>query len=110
MQERIAALRRRLNVSAEVADDSLLLDLLRDAEIFILCYTGLIALPEALEPLQVQHAAMTYRRLGAEGQTAHQEGDVRMDFDVQRAEILTQLRSWRRAYTGLSRAADEVTA
>ena len=110
MEERLAALRRRLNVPAEVAGDDLLLDLLRDAEIFILCYTGLLLLPESLQPAQVQYAAITYRRLGAEGQTAHQEGDVRLDFDTQRAEVMAQLRTYRRAYAGLSRAVDEVIA
>lgn len=108
MQERLAALRRRLNASQDEVSDALLLDLLRDAEIFMLCYTGLILLPESLHPAQVQYAAITYRRLGAEGQRAHQEGDVRMDFDVQRAEVMAQLRTYRRAYAGLSRAVDEV--
>ena len=110
MQERLAALRRRLNVSPEAASDDLLLDLLRDAEIFILCYTGLLLLPDALQSAQVQYAAITYRRLGAEGETAHQEGDVRMAFDTARAEIMAQLRGYRLAYAGLSRAVDEVSA
>lgn len=60
---------------------------------------------EALWPVQVQLAVMSYRRMGAEGQTSHEEGGVRMSFDAELNSIKEQLKRWRVGYVGMQREA-----
>lgn len=100
MSDRLPALRRRVG---DEPTDELLNDLLLDAETFAKCYTGLEELPAQLEPLIVSYAAATYRRMGAEGETAHREGDIELRFDTDRNEALCQLRRYRVARAGLAR-------
>ena len=66
-------LKRRI---PDATDDALLRNLLSDAERYILAYTGREELPEALEGLVIELAAILYNRLGMEGETAHSEGGV----------------------------------
>lgn len=87
-------------------DDALLTDLLTDAEMFILGYTGRGELPAALGGAQVDYAAATYRRMGAEGQSEHREGEVLLRFDTERAALLKRLAPYRLGRVGLESGAD----
>ncbi len=66
-------LKRRI---PDADDDALLNDLLVAAEAAILAYTGREAVPEALEGVQIELAAMAYNRMGMEGERSHSEGGV----------------------------------
>ena len=94
------ALRRRVG---DAPSDALLDDLIMDARSFAMGYTGLDELPDAIDPLLVGYAAATYRRIGAEGESAHQEGDVSMTFDMERRDMLQRLGRYRVARAGLKR-------
>ncbi len=98
MTERLAALRRRLG---DEPSDQLLNDLLLDAQTYILCFTAREDVPEALWPVQVQLAAITYRRLGAEGEQSHEEGGVRMQFDTDMRAVKEQLKRYRLGFVGM---------
>ena len=102
MTDRMTALRRRVG---DEPDEALLDDLLEDASVYILNFTLLEELPQALWPVQVQLAVMSYRRMGAEGQTSHEEGGVRMSFDAELNSIKEQLKRWRVGYVGMQRKA-----
>ena len=84
-------------------DDALLDALLTDARTFILCYTARDEMPQALEPIEVQLAAIAYRRLGAEGELSHAEGGVSMAFDPELSAIREQLKRYRLGFVGVER-------
>jgi len=77
--DKLAVLKRRLGLSAE--QDPLLSDLLSDAEMYVMAYTGRAAVPTPLEGTVVELAAMQYARLGLQGESSHQEGGVSMTVD-----------------------------
>ncbi len=94
----------RLRLGADPSD-ALLCDLLRDAELFILGYTGRSELPPALVGLQTEYAAATYRRMGAEGQSEHREGEVLLRFDTEKAALMKRLAPYRLGRVGLESGA-----
>ena len=67
-------LRRLLRDDA--AEDMLLDELLSQAELLILNYTGQPALPDRLIPVQLQLALIAYNRLGMEGESWRHEGGL----------------------------------
>jgi len=77
--DKLAVLKRRLGLSAE--QDPLLSDLLSDAEMYVMAYTGRAAVPTPLEGTVVELAAMQYARLGLQGESSHQEGGVSITVD-----------------------------
>ena len=68
-------LKRRLRITDET-QDALLEDLITDAEAFTRGYTGRETLPESAGTAIVELAAISYNRLGLEGETAHAEGSI----------------------------------
>ena len=77
--DRLTALKRRLNPNPE--QEPLLSDLISDAEMYVMAYTGRATVPAALEGTVVELAAMQYARLGLEGESSHQEGGVSITVD-----------------------------
>ncbi len=84
----LARLKRRV---PDDADDTLLADLLQDAEAFILAYTGLSSLPESLQGALTQLAAIYYNRVGAEGESRHAEGTLAVTLDALPDDVRAQL-------------------
>lgn len=76
----LTILRRRLNLRDE-KQDALLQDLLCDAEMYVMAYTGRGRLPDCLRGTVVELAAMQYARLGIQGESAHSEGSVSITVD-----------------------------
>lgn len=74
--EMLAALRLRLP-DAAAETDALLSGLLEDAGALIRALTWREETPAGLENAQVRLGAVLYNRMGMEGETEHQEGDVR---------------------------------
>ena len=59
------------------ADDAALLNDLLDAAAAAICaYTGRDEVPAALEGAQLELAAVSYNRMGMEGERSHSEGGV----------------------------------
>ncbi len=79
------------------AADSLLLELLQQAEGLILAYTGRDALPMALESAQIMLAVVLYNRLGTEGESIRREGGALMHFEALPRLIEAQLKPYRLA-------------
>ncbi|MBQ4090409.1 MAG: phage head-tail connector protein [Clostridia bacterium] len=91
-------LRRRLP-DAEAVDDDLLLDLLDEAMRFVCAYTLRKRIPEALEGVCVELAAIFFNRMGMEGETSHNEGGVSRTVQALPEDIAASLRPWRLART-----------
>ena len=77
--DKLAVLKRRLSLTDE--QEPLLGDLLSDAEMYVMAYTGRASLPIGLEGTVVELAAMQYARLGMQGESSHQEGSVSITVD-----------------------------
>lgn len=75
-----ATLRRRLGTDDD-AGDELFIDLLCDAERYVLAYTGRDAVPEALAGVVTELAAIAFNRLGTQGESAHKEGGVSVSME-----------------------------
>jgi len=90
----LAKLKRRI---PDAKDDALLEDLLEDAESMILSYTGRDVLPEKLESVQLEIAAMLFNRMGMEGEKSHSEGSVSRSADSLPEYLRRQLNPWRLA-------------
>lgn len=80
MTAKLSRLRRRLHLQT-AEHDELLSDLLDDAEMFMLSYTGRDFLPEALLGAQTEIAAASYHLLGLEGAGSHSEGEISATID-----------------------------
>ena len=91
-----ALLRRRLGTGDD-AGDELFIDLLCDAENYVLGYTGRTEVPEALSGAVVELAAISYNRLGMQGESAHSEGGVSMSMDSLPAQLRALLNRYRLA-------------
>lgn len=91
-------LRRRLP-DAGAAEDALLGDLIEDAGRFICAYTMRDGVPEALEGVQVELAAIYYNRMGMEGEISHNEGGVSRTVQALPEDIAARLKPWRLAHT-----------
>lgn len=76
----LETLKRRLGTGDEVGD-ALFIDLLCDAESYVLGYTGRDSVPERLNGAVIELAAMGYNRLGMQGECAHSEGGVAVSAD-----------------------------
>ena len=87
-------LRRRLGTDDD-AGDELFIDLLCDAENYVLGYTGRSAVPEALSGAVVELAAISYNRLGMQGESAHGEGGVSMSMEGLPAQLRALLDRYR---------------
>ena len=85
-------LKRRI---PDAENDALLRGLLSDAEQYILAYTGREELPEALESLVIELAAILYNRLGMEGEQSHREDGIARIADAVPEEIRRQLNPYR---------------
>jgi len=99
MTELLDKLKRRLRIT-DGEQDALLEDLLTDAQAFAVGYTGRDPLPEAAGGVVVELAAISYGRLGMEGQLEHREGSVSIRVDGLPAMLKTQLDSCRMAKVG----------
>lgn len=89
-----AALRRRLGTDDD-AGDELFIDLLCDAESYVLGYTGRTEVPEVLSGVVVELAAISYNRLGVEGESAHSEGGVSISVDSLPSRLVALLNRYR---------------
>ena len=92
----LARLKRRL---PDAADETLLSDLLDEAGAFLRAYTFRREVPEALEPAQIQVAAILYNRLGMEGESSHGEGGVTRTAALLPEDLKRWLNGWRVART-----------
>lgn len=99
MIEDLDKLKRRLRIADNV-QDALLMDLLTDAQAFAMGYTGRDPLPETAGGVIVELAAISYGRLGMEGQSAHSEGRISIRVDGLPAMIKAQLDGCRAAKVG----------
>lgn len=99
MKAKICKLKRRLNLATGDRDD-LLLDLLEDAEMAILSYTGRDFLPAALGGVQVEMAMTSFNLLGLEGMSAYSEGAVSSSVDRLPASMRARLEMHRIARVG----------
>lgn len=87
-------LKRRLELT-ENDRDTLLGDLLEEAEQYILGYTGRRVLPLALEGAVIETAAASFHLLGLEGASSHAEGGVNDVIDRLPARMKAQLDMYR---------------
>ena len=99
MSETLDKLKRRLRIS-DTAQDALLEDLITDAAAFTQGYTGRETLPETAGAAIVELAAISYNRLGLEGEAEHSEGSVSIRVDSLPAMVKAQLDAMRVARVG----------
>ena len=99
MAEGLDRLKRRLRIEG-TEQDALLGDLIADAEAFAKGYTGREPLPDGAESAVTELAAISYGRLGMEGQAAHSEGSVSIRVDGLPAMLKAQLDQMRIAKVG----------
>lgn len=92
----LAALRLRLPDAAGETD-ALLAALLQDAGALIRALTWRETVPPGLESAQVRLAAVLFNRMGMEGETEHQEGDVRRTAADLPGELRREILSYRMA-------------
>ena len=100
MHELLSALKTRLPEVKNEEQDSLLLALLSDAEALIKNLSWQDEVPKELQNTQVRIAVMLYNRMGAEGEAARTEGDIRRAFDFLPADIKGEIISRRMARPG----------
>ena len=96
--EMLAALRLRLP-DAATETDALLSGLLEDAGALIRALSWREETPAGLENAQVRLAAVLYNRMGMEGETEHQEGDVRRTAADLPPELRREILAYRLAKT-----------
>ncbi len=99
MSEYVDKLKRRLRIG-DTEQDALLEDLITDAAMFAQGYTGRETLPEGAGSAIVELAAISYNRLGIEGQSAHAEGSVSIHVDGLPVMLKAQLDGMRIAKVG----------
>ncbi len=99
MAEVLDKLKRRLRIT-DTEQDALLEDLITDATAFALGYTGRDPLPDAAGSAIVELAAISYGRLGMEGQTEHTEGRISLRVDGLPVMLKAQLDAIRVARVG----------
>ena len=76
----LETLKRRLGTN-DAAGDALFIDLLCDAENYVIGYIGREPVPERLNGVVVELAAISYNRLGMQGESAHSEGGLTVNAD-----------------------------
>jgi hypothetical protein len=99
MSEYLDKLKRRLRIG-DAEQDALLEDLITDAAAFAEGYTGRSPLPDAADSAIVELAAISYGRLGFEGQSEHAEGSISIRVDGLPAMLKAQLDAMRVARVG----------
>ncbi len=87
-------LKRRI---PDAANDALLNDLLDGAAAAIMAYTGRDSVPEALQAVQIELAAIAYNRIGMEGEASHSEGGVSRSADGLPEPLRRQMNPFRLA-------------
>ena len=87
-------LKRRI---PDLQDEMLMEDLIADAGRMICAYTLRQEVPECLEGVQIEIAAMLFNRMGMEGEMIHSEGSVSHHADSLPESIRRQLNPWRLA-------------
>lgn len=89
----------KLKIRLGIADnnqDSLLTQLLEDAQAEILDYCNRDILPVKAEPLQKELAIVYYNRLGYEGESSRSEGGISVSYSTEIPEsIKSRLNSFR---------------
>lgn len=83
----------------DAKDESLLLELLTAAGDAICTYTGRAEVPAPLESVQVVLAAVSYNRMGMEGEISRNEGGISRSIEPLPEDIRRQLNPWRLART-----------
>lgn len=96
-QQKLAALRARL--PGEQGEDALLLSLMEDAAALICALTWRKEVPPELENAQLRLAVVFFNRMGMEGESAHQEGDVRRSVEGLPEDLRKEIFAFRRACT-----------
>ena len=81
----------------DCADDLLLQELLQAASEMICAYTLRDQVPQALQAVQLEIAAILFNRMGMEGEKQHDEGDLRRSAESLPEFIRRQLNPYRRA-------------
>jgi hypothetical protein len=99
MAEYLDKLKRRLRI-ADTEQDALLEDLIADAQAFAMGYTGRDPLPETAGTAIVELAAISFGRLGIEGQSAHAEGRISIRVNGLPGMLKAQLDALRVAKVG----------
>ena len=79
----------------EESDETLLIQLIEEAESYILAYTGRSALPEQLISTAGELAVVAYNRLGTEGDSGRSEGGESYTFDAAPHRIFSILNLYR---------------
>ena len=92
----LARLKRRL---PDADNEALPEDLLEDAGRMIRAYTRREEVPEVLEGVQVEIAAMLYNRMGMEGESSHEEGSLHRSAESLPEFVRCQLAPYRLART-----------
>ena len=90
----LATLRRRLG-TGDAQGDELFIDLLCEAENYVLAYTGRTEIPDKLRGTVIELAAVSYNRLGLQGESAHSEGGVSVTVDGLPEGVRALLNRWR---------------
>lgn len=83
----------------DAKDESLLLELLEAAGDAICAYTGRAEVPAPLESVQVVLAAVSFNRMGMEGEISRNEGGISRSIEPLPEDIRRQLNPWRLART-----------
>ena len=99
MEEILAKLKRRLRIE-DTEQDALLSDLITDAQAFAMGYTGRDPLPAGADGVVAELAAISFNRLGLEGEQTHAEGSVSIRVDGLPAMLKAQLDAMRLAKVG----------
>lgn len=99
MSEYLDKLKRRLRI-ADTEQDALLEDLITDAAAFAVGYTGRDPLPDAADSAIIELAAISFGRLGIEGQTVHAEGRISIRVNGLPEMLKAQLDAMRVAKVG----------
>ena len=99
MAEYLDKLKRRLRIG-DTEQDELLEDLITDAQAFAAGYTGRDPLPDSAGGVIIELAAISFGRLGIEGQTAHTEGRISLRIGGLPEMLKAQLDSYRIAKVG----------
>ena len=71
-----------------------------DAQALALGFLNRDELPPACENAVIRLAVILFHRMGMEGETSRSEGGVNASVDLMPADIKSQLRPWRLAYSG----------
>lgn len=92
--------RVRLRLAGAPATDELLKEIILECQDKAATYLWREKLPESAASAIVKWAVAEFNAMGAEGQTAHQEGSVSVSFQTIPEDVLMELRCLRRGGIG----------